>query len=260
MMSTKDDPLLHLRIASPCPNEWERMTGDDHVRFCDSCSLHVYNFSEMTSDEIKSLILRTEGRICGRLLRRTDGTIMTRDCPVGLRALRQRVSRRAAATFASILSLCSVVLPQALTRDNKTCQQVSTLNIERTKPENDRRPTFTGIVLDRLGAVIVTAELILQEESTKKKRIVRTNDNGVFSFDDVSDGIYTLNVAAPGFKTQQIKEVRLRSDEYSRSEIVLEACEPTVTIGLLISVPEIESSNGTMIIRGDALRKLPINN
>jgi len=56
--------------------------------------LNVYNFAEMTRDEVRDLLARTEGRVCARLYRRADGTVLTRDCPTGLRALRRRGIRR----------------------------------------------------------------------------------------------------------------------------------------------------------------------
>ncbi|HEY6046048.1 MAG TPA: hypothetical protein VIU65_05550, partial [Pyrinomonadaceae bacterium] len=92
--------LDRLRIASPCPVSWEQMKGDERSRFCDLCSFHVYNIAELTASEAKSLIAKTEGRICARLFRRSDGTVITKDCPVGLRAIRRRVARISGAVFA----------------------------------------------------------------------------------------------------------------------------------------------------------------
>jgi hypothetical protein len=69
------------------------MTGDERVRFCGQCELNVYNLSAMTKAQAENLIVRTEGRLCVRFCRRRDGSILTQDCPVGLRALRQRMSR-----------------------------------------------------------------------------------------------------------------------------------------------------------------------
>ena len=69
--------VLNLRVASPCHVGWETMSGDDRVRFCDSCKLNVYDLAGLTTAEIKSLISKTEGGICGRLHCRADGTIIT---------------------------------------------------------------------------------------------------------------------------------------------------------------------------------------
>src|SRR5262245_8014341 len=129
---TELDPLGSLRVASPCHLSWEEMTGGHRVRFCGSCQLNVYNFSAMTADEVRALIAKSEGRICGRLYRRTDGTILTRDCPVGLRAVRRRVRRMVGAVFATLVSLGSIALGQSGTKDTKTCSQ-SVVNFERTK-------------------------------------------------------------------------------------------------------------------------------
>jgi hypothetical protein len=92
-----NDQLGNLRIAVPCQASWEGMAGDERVRHCTLCSLNVYNFAEMTRGEVRALLVRTEGRVCARLYQRADGTVLTRDCPIGLRAVRQRASRVAAA-------------------------------------------------------------------------------------------------------------------------------------------------------------------
>jgi hypothetical protein len=70
-------PLDHLHIASPCPAGWEQMTGDDRVRFCQLCNLNVYNISRMSRKEAEALIANAERRICARLYRRADGTVIT---------------------------------------------------------------------------------------------------------------------------------------------------------------------------------------
>lgn len=98
--------LESIRIASPCHADWDSMSGNDQVRFCSDCRLNVYNLSAMTQAEAESLVLRTEGRLCARFYRRADGTVLTRDCPVGLRALRYKATAglaRFAAAIAAIL-------------------------------------------------------------------------------------------------------------------------------------------------------------
>lgn len=100
--------LNDLRIATPCRASWEAMRGDDRVRFCDSCSKHVYDVSGMTAEAAVTLIRESEGRLCLRLYRRKDGTVLTADCPVGVRsALRRRLVRLATAgvvVFATLRS------------------------------------------------------------------------------------------------------------------------------------------------------------
>lgn len=94
-----------INVASPCPADWEKMTGDDRVRFCSQCSLHVYNLSDMPRAEAEAFVNQAEGRTCVRYFRREDGTILTRDCPVGLRAVRQRFVRGVAALAGMVVAL-----------------------------------------------------------------------------------------------------------------------------------------------------------
>lgn len=73
-----------LSVATPCPANWEEMVGDERVRFCNSCQLNVYHLSGMTRLEAETLVQEKEGKLCVRYYRRADGTILTKDCPVGL--------------------------------------------------------------------------------------------------------------------------------------------------------------------------------
>jgi hypothetical protein len=76
-------PRLELDFASECDASWEDMKGDERVRFCGECKLNVYNLSEMTAEEALALFKKTEGRVCVRAFERPDGTILTKNCPVG---------------------------------------------------------------------------------------------------------------------------------------------------------------------------------
>jgi hypothetical protein len=100
--------LSRVKIASPCPVKWEDMhaVGDgERVRHCDECSLNVYNIAGMTADEAEALLVAHEGRrLCGRIYRREDGTVLTRDCPVGLVFVRAKMAR-AVARVSAVLGL-----------------------------------------------------------------------------------------------------------------------------------------------------------
>ena len=76
--------LDRIAIASPCEASWEKMTGDDRVRFCGQCQKNVYNLSAMTQHEAEALVRGNNGDMCVRFYERADGTVMMQDCPVGL--------------------------------------------------------------------------------------------------------------------------------------------------------------------------------
>ena len=101
--------LNNVRVAAPCPADWDSMYGNERVRFCEQCQLNVYNLSEMSRAEAEELIGRAEGSLCVRYYRRTDGSILTQNCPVGLRGLKRKLSRIATAIGSSVLSFVAGV-------------------------------------------------------------------------------------------------------------------------------------------------------
>jgi len=102
-------PMLDdIRVASPCHERWDAMTGDEQARFCGSCRKNVYNLSAMTREAAEALVRSKEGDLCVRYFRRTDGTILTADCPVGVR--RKRVQLVAAAGAVTALAAGAVAL------------------------------------------------------------------------------------------------------------------------------------------------------
>src|SRR5262249_21077330 len=99
--------LAAVRVASPCSMRWEDMEGTDRVRHCGQCDLNVYDLSEMSAHEAEGVLRSAEGRMCIRLYRREDGTVLTRDCAVGVRAARRRLARvslRVAAILGFVLT------------------------------------------------------------------------------------------------------------------------------------------------------------
>jgi hypothetical protein len=109
-MNASRNSLDLIQVASPCPASWDGMKGDERVRYCGECQLNVYNLSEMNREEAEAFVSQREGRTCVRFFRREDGTVMTKDCPVGLVALRQRFVRALAALCGILLALVSSTL------------------------------------------------------------------------------------------------------------------------------------------------------
>lgn len=84
--------LNSIRVARPCPSEWEAMRGSDRVRHCADCDLNVYNLSALSAEDAQVLIEETEGRLCVRFYRRADGTILTQNCPGEVDIPRERLN------------------------------------------------------------------------------------------------------------------------------------------------------------------------
>ncbi len=106
-MIRREDLLNNLRVASPCDASWDEMRGSDKVRHCNQCRLNVYNLSAMSRGEAEQTIIEHEGRLCVRYFQREDGTVLTKDCPVGFAAVRRRFLQICASAAACALAgLC----------------------------------------------------------------------------------------------------------------------------------------------------------
>lgn len=108
---TEDTMLSRLYIASPCDVSWDSMTGDARVRSCADCKKNVYNISDMSKTEAEAFLIKNGTSICATFYKRADGTILTDDCPVGLRKIRdawKSVRRVAALVIGSALSLSAL--------------------------------------------------------------------------------------------------------------------------------------------------------
>src|SRR3954469_9534480 len=99
--------LENLRIATPCSADWDEMSGNDKVRFCGQCEKNVYNLSEMTRLEAEALVGKKDGRMCVRLYQRQDGTVITADCPVGVR--RERLRQRIWTSFTKVAASAALL-------------------------------------------------------------------------------------------------------------------------------------------------------
>ncbi len=103
-MARFTNSLNYVRVAAPCTADWNKMVGNEQVRFCDQCSLNVYNLSGMSQQKAETLIANAEGRLCVQFYRRADGAILTQNCPVGLRAIKRWATRAASLMLSSVLS------------------------------------------------------------------------------------------------------------------------------------------------------------
>lgn len=248
--------LDNLRVASPCPKAWDDMVGDDRVRFCDHCRLNVYNLSELTQKETQRLISSSDGRLCGRFYRRADGTVLTKDCPVGLQALRKRISRRAAAVFATVMGLSSTILAQHPSgKDKDSCQPQ--IRITKTQSVTDGKAPLSGNIYDQNGAVIPRATVVVKNTKTSETMSVSATEDGQFAFASLTEGNYSLTINLAPFKSLIVQDVRLESKTALNIDITLELSGAEV-VGLLISRPSmIDNPPGTFTISGEMLTRLP---
>ena len=239
--------LADIRIALPCPADWKKMIGDERVRHCAECNLNVYNLSAMTEREISQLMAANQGRrLCSRFYRRTDGTILTQDCPWSLRMMARKASRIASAVLTALMS---VTMAGAKTKSPKPtceCRQIqqkdSGIKLSVTDPD---------------GAVIPNAEITLESKSGKETLAGSTGPSGEWSAIKLAPGEYRLTVKSRGFRTF-ISNVSVHDSKLLGLKVKLPVVEHTETVEVqAATLGVVEVTMG--LIEGKPLSNIPMS-
>jgi hypothetical protein len=201
--------LDRIRIASPCSAKWELMKGDGQVRFCGECRKHVYNLSAMTRRDAETLLREMDGRVCTHYYRRQDGTILTEDCPAGVRTKATRFRRRAGVAFSGLLGFAATAFAQTPIAQQQLIQV-----------EPDSKLTIAGIAKDQVGGVLPGAVAAVQESKSGREVRATSNSKGEFRVESLSSGSYTVTVSLIGFSTFK-KEITLRGGDAKIEAVLL---------------------------------------
>lgn len=237
-MNNQKFDINTLRVASPCSVGWQTMTGDERIRHCHSCQLNIYNTAEMTKNEVEDLILKRDSRLCIRLYRRADGTVITKDCPVGLRAYQKRIARFGGATLTAILGLFSVSFGQNETKS----VHASKVQISSTSNGNQKivEGELTGQITDPNGAVIPGAYIYLFKGDEWKPLKTQSDNEGSYRFESVTNGTYRLEITVPGFKKLIVEELKIQKGESRKLNLTMEIDGETVVVGIFLDGPLID--------------------
>ncbi len=212
--------LDRVSIGSSCQTDWEAMNGDQSQRYCDQCEKSVYNFSQLTRSQAEALIARTNGKLCARIERRPDGSILTADKSYSLPRLNQKFLRIASATMSAALSLAPVV-------SAKPIKNLPVLNFsQEQKNQTDAKVTeklarIWGNVYDPAQAVVPNVKITLINESTKNERKTSSSEEGTYEFALLKPGTYQLVFEAVGFKKSTHTDIKIIDGQEMRQDNTL---------------------------------------
>jgi hypothetical protein len=153
----------------------------------------------MRSAEIESLVRNREGRLCARFYARPDGTLLTQNCPVGLRTKVRRLSRAAAAMLSAATAAMSPTFAMGQTGATSS-------------PSTQSQRLESSLLLkvtDQTGAVISKAKVSLLDREKKSLYEGVTDPTGQVLISHLVPGAYSVIVTASGFTTYRLEaEVR----------------------------------------------------
>jgi hypothetical protein len=192
--------LKNLTVASPCNADWNSMTGNDQVRFCEHCSFEVHNLSAMTRTQAERLVTRSNGRLCVQYIQDPIGGPVT--IPVGkkLHHINRRVSQIAAGAFTAALSVTSAIAQES------TGVRVGGGDVRPATQPMARwalGASVVGTVTDQNGAAIPGATVSVSNEEINLALYASTSPDGRFRIDGLRTGSYNVRIEAPGFAADE---------------------------------------------------------
>ena len=206
------DPIRSLdrvTIPQPCNADWDQMIGNDQVRFCEHCSLHVTNLSSMTRPEAMRFVAKSRGRLCVRFIARPLGDVLAAGTEK-LHRISKRVSRVATGAFSATLSIASAVA-QTTTPTQPSPQRLSIAGV--ITPAREVGAVITGTVTDPVGALVNGAVVTLTNAKAQQAFIYSTTDDGTYQVSLLEPGRYTLTIESPGFAKAELPEIDVKGEE-----------------------------------------------
>jgi hypothetical protein len=148
---------FELSIAKPCEESWAKMIGSLRKRHCESCERQVHNLAAMTPREIERLVVSTGGKLCGRITRREDGSLVTME------------ERPRASLVMQIAASSALALGTATATAQAPKREVA------TEPA-----VLTGTVLKPDGSGPIAGAMIILSIGDSAKVLARSDQSGAF--------------------------------------------------------------------------------
>jgi hypothetical protein len=123
----------------------------------------------------------------------------------------------------------------------------------------DPRAHVQGLVVDASNASIVGATVTLSNINTGVKTVRPTNETGLYRFDYVDPGTYTITIEATGFTrfAQQNFEIRAQGDVTVNATLNPGSVQETVTVAGNITEIQFNTSDNSLTIDSKLTTELP---
>ena len=120
---------------------------------------------------------------------------------------------------------------------------------------------ITGNVTDASGAIVPKANVMLINDGTAAQLTTQSNDAGVYVFDTLLSGIYTLTVQAPGFASYSVSDIRVSVGHVGRIDVTLKLGNVSEKVDVTAVAPMVESDRAqvSMVVTNEQMQQLPVN-
>ena len=116
-----------------------------------------------------------------------------------------------------------------------------------------------GLVMDKQGAALSQATVILTNEATHIKRSAETNSAGEYVFTALDPATYSLTVEANGFKKHEAKGLIVATQQSVTLDVTLTLGEMSQVVEVTAASPLIDDSTASngLVIDSQKLENLP---
>jgi hypothetical protein len=92
--------------------------------------------------------------------------------------------------------------------------------------------SVAGAVTDPTGAAVPNATVVLTQKETSAQRETTTNDAGIYRFEGVNLGTYSLLIRAQGFREARVNDFSVEANQVANFDVRLElgSAAETVTV------------------------------
>lgn len=184
-----------VRVDTPCGENWEKMHGNERVRFCGHCAKDVKNLSAVTRKQAMRIVRASDGGICIRY--RTNKMTNRPMFANQLFQITRRSPGLTASVMAASLGLSSMTFAQTGPAHASPVAEIVRGNAK--KPTNNPAASISGTISDPNKAVIPSATVNLF--ALDANRSVTTDGDGRYIFENLTPGNYRIESDATGFKT-----------------------------------------------------------
>lgn len=222
-------------IAKPCKESWAAMNGGSRERHCQLCDKQVYNFAAMTPREIEKLVLKSDGKLCARITRREDGSLVTLEAQPRV-SIAAQVAVSASLALSAAAGASQTVSERPLPQDKSMTSFIGTVEIsaegsglepvpdevraqiDENPPEPARNAILTGTVLKPDGSGPIAGAAIRLLASGNLVAEAKSDESGRFSI-ATPPGKYDVIIRQNVLFGTRVSSVALHAGEQSLESI-----------------------------------------
>lgn len=122
------------------------------------------------------------------------------------------------------------------------------------------RGGISGRITDNTGAVLPQTAVTLRNEATGVVQKATTNNDGVYTFQNLNPGSYDITVDRPGFKKADHAHTVVDVNQVNQQDIALEVGGTSEVVEVSTGIQQLQTTSGSigMVVEQRSIQELPL--